>query len=465
MPQVKKGCDLRLLRRRYTMPTRPSRLRVMIALAVVVVAVLAVGAPGRWSKGAVLWNPAFDSPHMIPFDNPPSWTNWSGGNGTPINSTSGTISPNSSLNDGRSLVIHPAYLDCNVWDGGCGGDGGGPPAQLITFYSGMGVMSLCFLRSGGTNCTTQAVGNVSSGGSFYGSTGTTYRIGLYNYDPTLYTYEQWSTSAGTLGNYLASVTTVKVTASGFLWADANYTPSGNWGGQVASTPAIVVTGVSGEFVVPAPTWTACLYPYNGCNPEQTSIWMGIGGSGVSGLWQAGVMITATPNLVGGPTYGAYAWYGYCTSTNCPTVSLTNSIAVSIGDTVWIQVTSDGGSSGYYIRELTNTEFVRGTVSYSAWTGSGEWVVEAPCVSSGYPCSLYSIIPSATAVTFSNPELTALCNYGASPCGTGANFLGPFTQDILQLTGGTGHGGTVTQYETPTPFDSASSYFRVNYSQS
>lgn len=88
--------------------------------------------------------------YVEPLNGTPAAPNWPG----PWNSSydyNVSASTNSTIGP-QPGVVRPFYFDCDVWDGGCGGEGGGEPQVSIYFNSFQGSSVLCFLPATGSTC-------------------------------------------------------------------------------------------------------------------------------------------------------------------------------------------------------------------------------------------------------------------------------------------------------------------------
>jgi hypothetical protein len=193
-----------------------------------------------------------------------------------------------------------------------------------------------------------------------------YTLTAVGLGPSMQFYH-WTTNAGALSSATTSPTTLNVKSSGTvsLYASTNVT---SWAGYIysPSTSTGKVTSVSAEFTVPARVKS---YSYG--------VWIGIGGLPNTNLFQAGVILPGT-NYGGLPeAFWEEVGVSTCTPAEGGCQYTNASMVTTVGDTLLVTVTSNGGLCSFSIKDLTrnNELWTKGSIQWSPYSQSGEWIDE------------------------------------------------------------------------------------------
>lgn len=319
--------------------------------------------------------------------------------------------------------------------------GGGPPCGFgvptVTLHIHVLVdgsdVSLANIDFAGTNYADGASVSLCYSSSQYSISSTSIATG--------FAFFEWTAQNLTIGSSTASSTTVQFAFPGPSTSnyvlDLALTNSvvKNWGGYIESGSGF--TQVSATFTLPS--FTTSADPSYG---DAMGIWLGIGGTWSTSLWQAGVEITNI-NSHGTPTSTnhAYPFYEEVGGSTCGTKScLDYNLAFTGGDSITVTVSSSGGVSAFNVSDVTaGTYYAITGVSYTPASTSIEWVGEVNC---GTNC----LIPGG-----STPFTIDSQNIDGSP----ANFFG-----ALYAVVGTYPLPHSNQYLTPLTLSSPYSSFSV-----
>lgn len=301
----------------------------------------------------------------------------------------------------------------------------------VTYYYEISAISPCYTSAtsplGVTEPLTVGVGDsegyvsmngieLANGWNFDANVGQSYA--LSSSIMSGYVFSQWVAAGGTLGSQTQSTTTFTPIfplpngmSTAVLYLDVKQTATDSWGGYIAGGLAgQAFSDVEGEFTVPNPQYVSGLWDWS--STETIGIWLGLGGTG-SNLWQAGVIVSISPGVLGGYTTSITGVYEDILSqgTPAPYVTAPSSFAPSIGDTIYVAVSSASGVSNWSLDDLTNGDSWSGSISFTAGTNSAEWIVEAPQYTILYGAvNFRSVAPNFGSVTFSNPTVRGACSF-------------------------------------------------------
>ncbi len=358
-----------------------------------------------------------------------------------------SVPPGARAPEDRSRGAAPFSVTCGQ---DCGGSGGSPPWLLITFLVGDGLGQVCVHPSAWT-CAGHVFSNSESG---YFLTGGVYSIAPWYNASVPYAFGQWTTNAGTFTSGYSESSTptdnfTALTRGGYVNLDDKYDWGcfSTWGGSTLVDTSLKVTAASGEFTVPSVSWASnCLQGLGYCQyGQQVAEWIGLGGAlGSTSVWQADVTVAM-------PTSGSVVtsvWYEYYTPSD-PYGSVPLTLAVSVGDTVEIQVWTTATTSYHWVGDVTTSQHVTGSYPSASPTSSAEWIVEMPHPSAGG----WELLDNPSPIVISYPAATYSCSMYV--CGTGAaTYEMPMLFEQLNTTPGLvcGPGCRIAQDETPGPIN-------------
>lgn len=323
-------------------------------------------------------------------------------------------------------------------------------------YHGQFVITIHVFVFNNTTCCTNAA-RVNLNGSTYGNDQGAFNL-LSGHRVSLsavsiqcvpqgpcFTFREWASDSGTIGNSRSSSTTFTPSGQGHLsliltQGDPSRGSPANWGGYVWAGRNI--TAVAGEFNLSSATYVSGIT--NGCTgAEDFAIWVGIGGyEGTGALWQAGVVEmrnSSTAPLVIVPFYEEV----YSATDAPPVYAWGHKIPATSTDIyeaeVWLNYDGlHGGytSGSYLIADLTSqTTLWAGSYYFNSTRGqltspdrtTAEWIVEAL----GQGCNgnpNYEVYPAFGTILFHDFDVT---DYGVSYLDLWQPILNSESWDVWQ----------------------------------
>ncbi len=185
-----------------------------------------------------------------------------------------------------------------------------------------------------------------------------------------FSFSQWATQVGTIGNLTTESTTFSPFEGGTLALLVSY--ESNWGGYVESN--LDVTAAEGVFTLPSS------FAEQSGAIQYIGFWVGIGGvaSYGSNLWQAGVVIMwGDDSLTIEPFWEEIG-------PGCPDCSATfGTEQAHPGDKILIKVTSSGGTNFFEVDdESAGWSYDNTVLDFTPNSQSAEWIGECSNCGSG-----------------------------------------------------------------------------------
>jgi hypothetical protein len=247
------------------------------------------------------------------------------------------------------------------------------------------------------------------------------------------------------------------TVAGLIGAPSAFgdsSQSSNWAGYAIHRSGVTFSRVIGAWTQPTATCTAG-------EPTYSSLWVGIGGYGLSS--KALEQIGTEADCTAGGTAVSGAWYELV-----PQASHTIRLTIDPGDAVRASVSVAGREVSLTLADLTrHRSFTKRLRASVVDTGSAEWIVEAPSVCTGEDQSSCQILPLADfgSTGFSSSSATSAAGHtGSIGDRKWTTTKISLTADGRQFVGAGGPPGAMAGLVTavPSALSAAGSAFTVTY---